>query len=442
MDPTQRIDPNRTMMVGGDPLRTQAIPAMAGAKALTATVVPGREVAMANGPAREQFLLQFQAMGGDAQMGGGRTPLNLVLVIDRSGSMEGTPLEYVRHACSYVVDLLTPTDILSVVTFEEFVEVLLPPQRVTDKAMVKERIATIQPGNTTNLYEGLSIGAGQALHTKEGNRATRMVVLSDGDPTAGVQDFPSLVNLAGEMKRQGITLTFLGFGPDYNEELLAGMAKRAGGNYYYIPRPELIPEIFRSELDKLMTVVARNLTLEIKTARWTTLRQTQGQATSPGEREFSFPLSDIERGSSVQRILDFEFPNHPLGWYRIADAKLRYDDLVTGKTETLPMDLVLEFTADAARYSVSQNSMVAGAVQLDVASRVVEKTLMGLKTQQLSAAGAVAELEKTQSLLLSQGRTAEAQEVTLALRAIKSGDTGGAEKTLIGTMLHLDQGKQ
>jgi Ca-activated chloride channel family protein len=77
-----------------------------------------------------------------------------------------------------------------------------------------------------------------------------------------------------------------------------------------------------------------------------------------------------------------------------------------------------------------------------MASRAVEKTVMGLKTQQISAVAAVAELQKTQALLLKEGRVTEAQEVTMALRAIQSGNQAQAEKTLMGTMVHLDQGKK
>ena len=102
----------------------------------------------------------------------------------------------------------------------------------------------------------------------------------------------------------------------------------------------------------------------------------------------------------------------------------------------------MEFTADSAKYSLPQNPRVGQAAQIVAASRVVEKTIMGLKTGQLTAMGAIADLQKTQALLLSEGRTGEAQEVTMALRALQTGDTGGAEKTLMGTMVQLDQGKK
>lgn len=454
MDPTQRIDPNRTVL-SGDPLRTQAIAAfdplrttamtampLAG-KALAVEVVAGREATMANGPAREQFLVEISAPGGMAGVGvatggGTRTPMNLCLVIDRSGSMEGPPLEYVKQACVYVVDMLGPNDVLSIVTFEETVDVLMPPQRVTNKDLVKAGIQRLMPGNTTNLYDGLVLGLQQVTQVMDPTRATRMIVLTDGDPTAGIKDFTALVAQAGDIRQRGITCTFLGFGPDYNEELLAGMAKRAGGNYYYIPQPQMIPDVFRTELDKLMTSVARNVRIEVKTARWVSLRTPLPDA----EGFVSVNLEDIERGASIQQLFDFDFPNHPLGFYRVAAGKLIYDDLSTGQTETVELDFIMEFTADVKRYSASQNPRVQSASSVQMASRAVEKTVMGLKTGMITQMGAIQELQKTQMLLVAEGRTAEAQEVTMALRAIQSGDQGQAEKTLMGTMIHLDQGKK
>lgn len=456
MDPTNQSDPNKTQMQVGqqtqmmtaaptaaDPNRTSA---MAPQKGLVASIIPSRVATMANGPAREQFLAEFTSQGdgipGFAGSVGQRSMLNLCLVIDRSGSMEGPPLEYAKQACSYVVDMLSPTDTLSIVTFEEVVDLLMPPQRVTNKQAIKDGIAKLQAGNTTDLYGGMALAAQQISQAEEPGRATRIIVLSDGDPTTGIKDFPSLVQHAGDIKSKGITCTFLGFGPDYNEELLAAMAKKAGGNYYYIPQPQLIPEVFRTELEKLMTISARNLSLNMKLARWVNLKAATGHTVPPGDREFTLSLADLEKGATLQQVFDFEFPNHPLGHYRVASGKLTYDDSVSGRQEVVDLDFVMEFTSDESRYSLPVNPAVSSAAQIAAASRTVEKTIMGLKTGQLSAAGALAELQKTQALLLQDGRTAEAQEVTLAMRALQSGDTGQAEKTLMGAVVNLDQGKK
>ncbi|HSI71880.1 MAG TPA: VWA domain-containing protein, partial [Fimbriimonas sp.] len=296
----------------------------------------------------------------------------------------------------------------------------------------------LMAGNTTNLYDGLVLGTQQVMQVMDPGRATRMIVLTDGDPTAGIKDFPTLVNQAGDIRGRGITCTFLGFGPDYNEELLASMAKRAGGNYYYIPQPQMIPDIFRTELDKLMTSVARNIRLDVKVARWVQLRTPQAGPNG----EATVAMEDLERGASLSQVIDLEFANHPLGHYRVASGRLTYDDLTSGKTEAVDIDFVVEFTSDAKRYSAPQNPRVASAAQVAMASRAVEKTVMGLKTGMITQMAAIQELQKTQMLLVQEGRTTEAQEVTMALRAIQSGDKGQAEKTLMGTMVHLDQGKK
>ena len=370
-DPNKTVvggfDPNRTV-IGTGPVdnRTQAMTVSPSAgdpnrttawappsQELQVTVTPSRAATMANGPAREQFLLELTAPQDPGlpglSVGGTRTPLNLCLVIDRSGSMEGPPLEYAKQACGFVVDLMGPDDILSIVVFDETVEVLMPPQRVTNRQAVKDGISQLTPGYTTNLYDGIQLAAHQLAMHGESGRATRMVVLSDGDPTAGIKDFASLVQHAGEVKARGVTCTFLGFGPDYNEELLAAMAKKAGGNYYYIPQPQLIPEIFRTELQKLMTVSAMHLRLSLKLSRWVNLRGVTGHSVPPDSREFSLDLADLERGATMQIVLDFEFPNHQLGHYRVCGGKLEYSD-ASGVARATNLDLVMEFTADAARY--------------------------------------------------------------------------------------------
>lgn len=449
-------DPNKTVIGGQDLGRTHAmsVPPMAGDPNRTAawspsaplsfTLTPSRPATMANGPAREQFLLEIVAPSDGGLAGyvaqGERAALNVCLVIDRSGSMEGQPMEYAKQACQQLVDLLSPNDVLSIVVFDEIVEVLMAPQRVTDREAVKAGIAQLQPGYTTNLYDGMTLGSQQLMAYIEPGRVTRMIVFTDGEPTAGIKDFHPLVNHAGEIKQKGITTTFLGFGPEYNEELLAAMAKKSGGNYAYIPQPHLIPEIFRQEFSKMVSTTGTNLRLEIKSARWASIMSCTGYSGPAGESSVTIDLADMEQGATIQVVLDMEFDNHPLGHYRVAAGKLAYES-VKGGNQTVDVDFVLEFSADAAKYSAPVDPKVAAASQMASASRTVEKTILGLKTQAITTAAALADLQKTQALLVNQGRTQEAREVTLAMQAIQSGNTSGAEKTLMGTVVQLDQGK-
>jgi Ca-activated chloride channel homolog len=435
--PTSGVDPARTVI--GAPAFDPGRTAMGAPGGLALQVVPGNRYAMATESGREHALVQLQSSG---MMAGRRLPLNLCLVIDRSGSMEGEPLDYVKRACGYVVDLLEPTDVLSLVTFEEQVDVVMPARRVVNKQLIKEHIQRIQPGNTTNLYDGIVAGASQVASVRSDAYVNRLIVLTDGEPTAGIKDFPSIVGAVQEQKSRGISVTALGFGPEYNEELLAGIAKRSGGNYYYISRPELIPEVFRKELDALLTVTAKNLRLRLLLSRWVQVRQIYGHLPVFGNRSVEVPLPDLERGMSLSAVVELELGRRPPGSYRIARVEVAYDDAVTGAMgQTLSDDLAVEFVTDRGLVAGGVNPQVQREMEIAEASRNIERTMMGIKTQQLGAGAAMAELQRTQMLLVQSGRAEQAQEVGQAIQGLRQG-ASDVEKTLIGVSLELDQGKR
>lgn len=439
MDSTQRIDPTGaqpTQQISPMAERTQQVGAGIPVRALQMECVLGRDVGNTYG-GREHLLVEIQSSTAGV---GRRLPLNLSLVIDRSGSMEGEPIEFVKRACGYVVDLLEPSDILSIITFSDSVEVVMPPRRVVNKTLIREHIQRIEIGNTTNLYDGMLVGCQSVASVMSEQMLTRVLVFTDGEPTAGIKEFSSIVQLAADQKARGITITVLGFGPEFNEELLAGIARRSGGNYYFIQRPELIPEVFRRELELLMTVVARNVRLILTFPRFTQLRQVYGADANTQGRVVEIPQVDIERGAVVTQLVELELQMRPQGRYRVAKVALVYDDTITGRVERLEANAIMEFTKDIARIPQAVKPRVQQEIDIQIASRNLERTILGLKTQQLSTAEARLELERTMSMLISQGRTQEATEVQQALAALGS-DPNIVEKTLMGTAYHLEVGK-
>ncbi|MBC8103244.1 MAG: VWA domain-containing protein [Cytophagales bacterium] len=419
--------------------------------ALTLRIRVGNQKTEAGDQTRQHVLTQIMASDGGTitgvpgANGARRMPVNIALVIDRSGSMEGEPLEYVKRACAYVVDLLGPEDILSIVTFEETVEVLMPARRVTDPALIKQHLQRILPGNTTNLFDGLyTAGAQVASVPNMGSYVSRVLLLTDGEPTAGLRDFPSIVGQVADLKQRGVTVTALGFGPDYNEELMAGIARRSGGNYYYIARPEEIPDVFRREIEQVLGVTARNPRLAFYLPRGCMVRQVLGSDPSFGTRIAEIALGDIERGATVSKLWEMELESRPAGTYRIARAVLTWEDGTTGRAETAAVNAVVEFVGspDAATLAAGADLAVAQELAVAMASRDLEKTMMGMRTQQLDVADVAAALDRTQQLLKTQGRGGAADELAQAAQAIRRGAGGDAEKTLIGTIYHLDQGKR
>jgi Ca-activated chloride channel family protein len=410
-------------------------------KALSIAIRVGNRLAFAAERTRQHVLTQVTALGAPAS-GGRRMPVNVALVIDRSGSMEGEPLEYVKRACNHVVDLLSPEDVLSIVTFEETVDVLMPARRVTDPNLIKQHIARITPGNTTNLFDGLYAAGAQAASVPLDGYVTRLLLLTDGEPTAGLRDFQSIVNLVADLKTRGIIVTALGFGPEYNEELMAGIARRAGGNYYYIARPEEIPDVFRREMETVLGVTAKNVRLRFELPRGAQVLQVYGSPPSFGARTAEINLGDLERSTTVTKLWEMDWEPRRAGTFRVAKAMLLWDDPATGRGETAHVNAVVEFVADAAAVPAGADPTVVQELSVVQASRNLEKTMMGMRTQQISTADLTRALEQTQLLLNQQGRTNEAQEVAQAAQAARRGDDTAIEKTLIGAIYHLDQGKR
>ena len=341
MDQTVRLG---ATMLGGDPNRTQmgvapgqtvmGSPITGGQGAtLSLSVRVSNALAAAGERTRAHVLTQVTALAGGGGVGGRRLPVNVALVIDRSGSMEGAPLEYVKRACAYVVDLLGPDDVLSIVTFEESVDVLMPARRVADRELIKQHLTRVVPGNTTNLFDGLYAGGAQLASVPEfGRYVTRILLLTDGEPTAGLKDFQSIVGQVADLKARGISVTALGFGPEYNEELMAGIARRSGGNYYFIERPEQIPDVFKNrDGDRCWASRRRNAQLTLALPRGVIVRQCYGSPPNFAGRTASIPLPDIEGGATVTRLWEVDYEPRPAAIYRVAKAILSYDDGATGQ---------------------------------------------------------------------------------------------------------------
>src|SRR5579884_3651858 len=423
--------------MGANPMQTVMQPPMS---TLEVECIPGNRYAMAPEVSREHALVVLKASG---QQLGRRAPINICLCIDRSGSMEGESLEYVKRACDYVVDMLEPNDILSIVTFEEQVDVLMPARRIVNKALVKEHIHRLEVGNNTNLYDGLMAACMQiaSVQQQAPGYVHRVLLLTDGEPTAGLKDFNSIVQQVAEQKTKGISVTALGFGSEYNEELMAGIARRSGGNYYYIQRPDLIPEVFRRELESLLTIVAKNVRVRFNLSRWVQVRQVYGFQPAFQHRAIEVSVPDIERGTVRTVLAELELDRHPQGIFRVAKIDVLYDDVVNNRPERASTDCVFEFTNDRDLLAANINPVVRNELEIAQASQNLQRTIMGMRTQQLTATGALQELQKTRAILSQTGQTQQAQELDAAMQALQRGGAD-VEKTLIGTIYELDQGKR
>ncbi|MFL5766186.1 MAG: vWA domain-containing protein [Bacteroidia bacterium] len=197
-----------------------------------------------------------------------RVPLNLSVVLDRSGSMDGDKLNYTKQALKYVVNQLDGRDVLSIVLYDTDVEVFLQPQRIEDKKALLERIDKIATAGSTNLEGGIKKGYELVKNAKKliGNEmVNRVLLLSDGLANVGVSDPEALAAITKSyFEEDHISISTFGVGNDYDEKLMAKIALQGGGMYYFIYSPEKLPEIFNEELKGVSNVIAKNTILKIK----------------------------------------------------------------------------------------------------------------------------------------------------------------------------------
>lgn len=187
------------------------------------------------------------------------TPLNIALVLDRSGSMSGEKLEYVKRAAAMLASRLRADDIISVTAFDERVNTVALPAPAENAPSLEAAIDSIEVGGCTDLAAGYDQGAKYAVQYAGNGRTSRVFLLTDGLANVGVTDPAVMTARASQYAGHSVTTTAIGVGEGYNEELLAAIAERGGGNFYFIEKPSDAPDVFKEELGYLFTLAATNV---------------------------------------------------------------------------------------------------------------------------------------------------------------------------------------
>lgn len=196
--------------------------------------------------------------------GAQRVPVNLALVLDRSGSMAGAKMQEAKAAARLAVDRLSADDIISIVTYDSGVEVVVPATKAHDKRALYAAIARIQPRGNTALFAGVATGIAEVRKFLDKQRVNRVILLSDGQANVGPSSPNELARLGAAAQKEGVSVTTIGLGLGYNEDLMARLAKASDGNHAFAEGATSLAQIFQYELGDVMSVVAQEVTVKVR----------------------------------------------------------------------------------------------------------------------------------------------------------------------------------
>ena len=217
-----------------------------------------------------------------------RAPLDVAVVLDRSGSMIGEPLEAVTSATAQLLRLAGPDDRIAVVAFDGNVQLVLPLAHHEPDAAGRA-VRAVQSGGSTNLSGGWLKGLELLTAAPRDGALRRIIVLTDGHANAGITGPEQLVPLIKSGYGQGVTTSLVGFGEGYDEQLLAALADGGMGNDYFCAGPDQAAQVFADEFGGLASVVAQNVSVEIT--------PTDAVAVTAVLNEF--PITDVPNGLQV-----------------------------------------------------------------------------------------------------------------------------------------------
>ena len=291
-----------------------------------------------------------------------RTPLNLAVVLDRSGSMTGAKIEKAKQAAMLLVDRLHPDDIFSFVIFSDEARLIVPAQHVEDKDALKAKIERVEAEGSTALYAGVKMGAGQVEEFFSSQRINRVILLSDGIANVGPSSPRELRRLGSQLAERGISVTTIGVGDDYNEDVMAGLAEASDANYYYVKDTEKLPEIFAKELGELLTVAVRDVRIEIVCPDGVKPLGFIGRPEKFENQRAEVHLSQFTTGQDRCLFLRCRVNGDDPD---VARVNVNYtDELGGGGTRTASGTAQLEFTDDQGKSDASVDGAVYAEKQL------------------------------------------------------------------------------
>lgn len=330
-----------------------------------------------------------------------RRPVNLALVMDSSGSMaEEGKMEAARGAAQALVHQLGPADTLALVTFDDRAWVRIPTTSARDADALATAIDGLSPGGGTNLSDGLERGLAE-LDRADLRGVRRLVVLSDGMANLGETDPAALTRLASAHVDEGISVSALGVGLAFNEDLLAAMADAGGGRYQFADRPEDLGVLFREELARASRVVGQELSVRLRMAPGVRVVWAPAGVDVAGDGLTAF-LGDLHSGETRRIVVKLSAPETNVGALELAEVDLRYRQPEADQPGSAHRSVRARITADAEEAAASRDEKAGVAVGRAITAEALDQGVRAWAEGRADAARQALEAANAQISALSE----------------------------------------
>jgi Ca-activated chloride channel family protein len=359
-----------------------------------------------------------------------RVPVNLALVIDRSGSMRGQKLTDAKHAAREFILRVAQGDRLAVVHYGTSVTTF-PSTLVNEETRTRMLafVDALEDDGSTNISGGMEAAAQELRPYVNEFRVSRAILMSDGQPTAGLVREEELTQLARQLRSQGIAVSALGVGEDFNENLMQGIAEQGGGFTGFLNSSQLA-EVFSRELEQATGTVARSVEARLELPPQVVSAEVMGVNVINEGRTLRVPLYDMAGGQSARLVVKLTLNTQPSEQpLTLLGAAVRYMDVEQDRQAEARVALTARSSEDVAvvRANLDKDVRVhavraLGTQQIRQAAEEMKKgnrssalSLMGNARKMFGTSAAalsseIADLEQTQAAYESAGSEAEQRQ--------------------------------
>ena len=296
-----------------------------------------------------------------------RAPVNVAIVLDRSGSMEGEKIERAKEAAIMALNMLDERDILSVVTYSDTVSVLVPATKVSDRRDIIRMIRSIYADGSTALFAGVSKGAAEVRKFYDQNRVNRVILLSDGLANIGPDSPAALGDLGASLGKAGISVSTIGLGLGYNEDLMVRLARKSDGNHAFVENSRDLARIFEYEFQDVLSVVAQDVEIEISCSPGIRPIRVIGRDVDIFDNLVLASINQLYSEQEKYVLLEIEvLPQAEGTSLKAAEVTVQYANTVSKRRESLTGIASLNFTKleKTVKENVDRETMVSAILQV------------------------------------------------------------------------------